>query len=158
MGNYAGTRGSNLGNANNPYSNLDRRKDAKDRRVGIIGSVFAEFDFLKYFTFRSNVGMDYVNTSNYVFVTPVYENAEGRGGNGTFNEGQGWQYLLTWYNTLNFKTVIKDDHEIKAMVGTEIVQDQGRSVSTNTTDYFNFDRNFWQIGATLNPTPFGTSS
>ncbi len=32
MGNYAGTRGSNLGNANNPYSNLDRRKDAKDRK------------------------------------------------------------------------------------------------------------------------------
>ena len=102
--------------------------------------------------------MDYVNTSNYVFVTPVYENAEGRGGNGTFNEGQGWSYLMTWYNTLNFKTVIKDNHEIKAMIGTEVVQDQGRSVSTNTTDYFNFDRNFWQIGATLNPTPFGTSS
>jgi TonB-linked SusC/RagA family outer membrane protein len=158
MGNYAGTRGANLGNANNPYSNLDRRKDAKDRRVGIIGSVFAEFDFLRYFTFRTNLGMDYGNTSNYVFVPPVYENAEGRGGNGSLNEGTGWSYLLTWYNTLNFKTTIKDVHEIKAMVGTEIVQDQGRSVSANTTDYFNFDRNFWQIGATLNPTPFGTSS
>lgn len=157
-GNYAGTRGANLGNANNPYSNLDRRKDAKDRRVGVIGSIFAEFDFLRYFTFRSNLGMDYVSTSNYVFVTPTYENAEGRGGNGTFNEGSGWSYLMTWYNTLNFKTTIKDVHEIKAMLGTEIVQDQGRSIATNTTDYFNFDRNFWQIGATLNPTPFGTSS
>jgi TonB-linked SusC/RagA family outer membrane protein len=157
-GNYAGTRGSNLGNANNPYSNLDRRKDAKDRRIGIIGSVFVEADFLRYFTFRSNVGMDYGNNSNYVFLTPVYENAEGRGGNGQFNEGQGWSYLLTWYNTLSFRKTFRDIHDIKAMVGTEIVQDQGRSISGNTTDYFNFDRNFWQIGATLNPTPFGTSS
>ena len=158
MGNYAGTRGANLGNANNPYSNLDRRKDAKDRKIGVIGSVFAEVDFLRYFTFRSNVGMDYSNTSNYVFLKPVYENAEGRGGNGQFNEGQGWTYLLTWYNTLNFKTTVRDVHEIKAMLGTEVVQDQGRNMSANTTDYFNFDRNFWQIGATLNPTPFGTSS
>jgi TonB-linked SusC/RagA family outer membrane protein len=158
MGNYAGTRGSNLGNANNPYSNLDRRKDAKDRRIGVIGSIFGEFDFLRYFTFRSNLGMDYGSNSNYVFVTPVYENAEGRGGNGTFNEGHGWSYLLTWYNTLNFKINLGQNHEVKALLGTEIVQDQGRSISSNTTDYFNFDRNFWQIGATLNPTPFGTSS
>lgn len=158
MGNYAGTRGSNLGNANNPYSNLDRRKDAKDRKIGVIGSVFAEVDFLKYFSLRTNLGMDYGSTSNYVFLKPVYENAEGRGGNGQFNEGQGWSYLLTWYNTLNFKKTFGDVHDVKAMLGTEVVQDQGRSISSNTTDYFNFDRNFWQIGATLNPTPFGTSS
>ena len=158
MGNYAGTRGSNLGNSANPYANLDRRKDAKDRKIGVIGSVFAEADFLRYFTIRTNLGMDYGNSSNYVFLKPVYENAEGRGGNGQFNEGQSWNYLMTWYNTLNFKKTIGDVHEIRAMLGTEVVQEQGRAVSATTTNYFNFDRNFWQIGATLNPTPFGTSS
>ncbi|HUR11747.1 MAG TPA: SusC/RagA family TonB-linked outer membrane protein, partial [Flavitalea sp.] len=157
-GNYAGTRGSNLGNAANPYANLDRRKDAKDRKIGVIGSVFAEASFLRYFTLRTNLGMDYGNSSNYVFLPPVYENAEGRGGNGSFSEGQSWGYLMTWYNTLSFNKTFRDIHEIKAMVGTEVVQEQGRSVSGNTTNYFNFDRNFWQIGATLNPTPFGTSS
>ncbi len=157
MGNYAGTRGSNLGNANNPYANLDRRKDAKDRKVGVIGSVFAEVDFLRYLTFHTNLGMDYGTSSNYVFLTPVYENAEGRGGNGQLNEGQRWSYLLTWYNTLNFKKTFGDAHEVKALVGTEIVQEQGRNVDANTTNFFNFDRNFQQIGSTLNPTPFGTS-
>ena len=156
-GNYAGTRGSNLGNANNPYGILDRRKDATDRRIGIIGSVFAEVDFLKHFTFRSNVGMDYGNISNFVFLTPVYENAEGRGGNGSFSEGSGYAYLLTWYNTLNFKKSF-GEHSVGALLGTEVVQDQGRFISGNTTDYFSFDREFWQLGATLNPTPFGTSS
>jgi TonB-linked SusC/RagA family outer membrane protein len=158
MGNYAGTRGSNLGNANNPYSNLDRRKDAVDRRIGVIGSVYAEVDFLRYFTIRTNLGMDYINRSNYVFLTPVYENAEGRGGNGQFNEGQGWNYLMTWYNTLTFKKTFREVHDVKVMVGTEVVQEQSRSIDANTTNYFNFDRNFWQIGATLNPTPFGTSA
>ncbi len=158
MGNYAGTRGSNLGNASNPYANLDKRKDAKDRKIGVIGSVFAEADFLRYLTFRTNFGMDYGNSSNYVFLIPTYENAEGRGGNGQFNEGQSWNYLLTWYNTLNFKKTFRDVHEVKALLGTEVVQEQGRDISANTTNFFNFDRNFWQIGATLNPTPFGTSS
>ena len=159
MGNYAGTRGSNLGNAANPFANLDRRKDGKDRKIGVIGSVFAEADFLRYFTIRTNLGMDYGNNSNYVFVKPVYENAEGRGNNnGQFNEGQSWSYLMTWYNTLNFKKTFRDVHDVKALLGTEVVQEQGRSISANTSDFFNFDRNFWQIGATLNPTPFGTSS
>ncbi len=157
-GNYAGTRGSNLGNANNPYAILDRRKDAADKRIGIIGSVYAEIDILKDFTFRTNLGIDYGNISTFVFLAPVYENAEGRGGNGTFNEGQGYAYLLTWYNTLNYRKEFGKSHKIGVMVGTEMVQDQGRFISGNTTNYFSFDREFWQLGATLNPTPFGTSS
>ncbi|MBD0286698.1 MAG: SusC/RagA family TonB-linked outer membrane protein, partial [Flavisolibacter sp.] len=77
-GNYAGTRGSNLGNAQSPYANLDRRKDARDKRLGIIGSVYGEFDFLRYFTFRSNLGVDFGNGSNFRFVPGFYEGAEGR--------------------------------------------------------------------------------
>ena len=156
-GNYAGTRGSNLGNARSPYSDLDRRKDATDRRVGIIGSLYLEADFLRHFTFRSNLGVDYGNGSNYIFMPPVYESSEGRSNIATFNEGQNYGYQLTWYNTLNFKTTINEIHEIKAMVGTEIVQNQGRSVYGNASGFFNLDRNFWQISSTLSPTPFGGS-
>lgn len=157
-GNYAGTRGANLGNAHNPYSILDRRKDAKEKRLGIIGSVFAEVNFLRDFSFRSNLGMDYGNGSNYAFVTGYFESAEGRSNIATFAEGQNYGYQLTWYNTLNYSKVFKNIHEVKAMVGTEVVQNQGRSVSGNANDFFNLDRNFWQLGSTLSPTPFGTSS
>ncbi|WP_121355166.1 SusC/RagA family TonB-linked outer membrane protein [Flavisolibacter nicotianae] len=157
-GNYAGTRGANLGNAHNPYSILDRRKDAKEKRLGIIGSVFAEVNFLRDFTFRSNLGMDFGNGSNYAFVTGYFESAEGRSNIATFAEGQNYGYQLTWYNTLNYNKVFKNIHEVKAMVGTEVVQNQGRSVSGNANDFFNLDRNFWQLGSTLSPTPFGTSS
>lgn len=157
-GNYGGTRGSNLGNAQSPYANLDRRKDAKEKRLGLIGSVYAEFDFLRYFTFRSNFGMDFGNGSSFAFVKGFYEGAEGRSNIATFNEAQNYGYQMTWYNTLNFKKTFKDIHDVTALLGTEVVQNQGRSISGNANDFFNLDRNFWQLGATLSPTPFGTSS
>ncbi|MEJ7674104.1 MAG: hypothetical protein WKF59_15740 [Chitinophagaceae bacterium] len=147
-GNYAGTRGSNLGNSANPYANLDRRKNGKDKRVGLIGSLYAEADFLRYFTFRSNLGIDFGNTSSFVFVQPLYENAEGRTNIATFSEAQGYGYQLTWYNTVNFKKTFGDIHEIKAVLGTEIVQVQGRNISASAADYFNLDRNFQQISST----------
>lgn len=157
-GNYGGTRGSNLGNAHNPYANLDRRKDATEKRLGVIGSLYLEADFLRFFTFRSNLGIDYGNGSSYIFLPPFYESSEGRSNIATFNEAQNYGYQLTWYNTLNFKKTFKDVHEIKGMVGTEIVQNQGRSMSANASDYFNLDRSFWQISSTLSPTPGGASS
>lgn len=157
-GNYAGTRGSNLGNAQSPYAQLDRRKDAKEKRLGVIGSIFAEVNFLRDFTFRSNLGIDYGNGSAYVFVKGFYESAEGRNNIATFSEAQNYGYQMTWYNTVNYSKVFKDIHEVKAMVGTEIVQVQGRNMSANANDYFNLDRNFWQISSTLSPTPTGASS
>jgi TonB-linked SusC/RagA family outer membrane protein len=157
-GNYAGTRGANLGNAHNPYAILDRRKDAKEKRLGVIGSVYTEVNFLRDFTFRSNLGVDFGNGSNFAFVTGYYESAEGRSNIATFNEGQNYGYQLTWYNTVNYQKTFKNIHEIKGMIGTEIVQNQGRTISGNANDFFNLDRNFWQLGSTLSPTPFGTSS
>ncbi len=157
-GNYGGTRGVNLGNSSNPYANLDRRKDAREKRFGIIGSVFTEFDFLRYFTFRSNVGIDLGNTASYVFVKGSYESAEGRSNIANFNEAQSYGYQLTWYNTLNFKKTFGGTHEVKALIGTEIVQIQGRNLSAAASDFFNLDRNFQQINSTLSPTPSGSSS
>ncbi len=157
-GNYAGSRGSNLGNASNPYANLDRRKNGRERRVGVIGSAFAEVDFLRYFTFHSNLGIDYGTSNNYLFTPNVYENAEGRSNLASANESQNYGYQLTWYNTLNFKKTFKDIHEVKALLGTEFVQNQGRNISASASDFFNLDPNFQQVSSSLSLTPFGSAS
>lgn len=155
-GNFAGTRGSNLGNSANPYANLYRGKDNKDRKVGVIGSAYAEVDLLRYLTLKTVLGIDYGTNYYYYFNTPGYENAEGRGGNGQFGEGQSFGYTMTWYNTLNFhKTFNK--HDVRALLGTEIVKGLGRGVDANTNNYFSFDRRFWQISSGLNTTPAGSS-
>jgi TonB-linked SusC/RagA family outer membrane protein len=157
-GNYAGTRGSNLGNAQSPYANLDRRKDARQKRVGVIGSLYAEFDFLRYFTFRSNLGMDFGNGSSFAFVRGFYESAEGRNNIASFNEAQSYGYQATWYNTVNFKKTFNDIHDVRGMVGTELVQSQGRNISGSAQDFFNLDPIFHNISSTLSPTPSGASS
>jgi TonB-linked SusC/RagA family outer membrane protein len=157
MGNYAGTRGANLGNAQSPYSNLDRRKDAKEKRVGILGSIYTEVDILKNLTFRSNFGIDFGNNSSYAFVKGFYESAEGRSNLASMNEAQDYGYQFTWYNTLNYRTTFREVHDVSALVGTEVVQNQGRSVSASASDFFNLDRNFQQVGSSLSLTPFGTS-
>jgi TonB-linked SusC/RagA family outer membrane protein len=156
-GNFAGTRGSNLGNAENPYASAFRRQNNKDKKTSIIGSVYAEADLLKYLTIRSVLGMDYGTGWWNYFGVPSYENAEGRGGVGNYGEGHYYGYTLTWYNTLNFRKTFAEKHDVKALIGTEIVQGQGRGVDANNNNYFLFDRNFWQVGSGLGTTPFGNS-
>lgn len=157
-GNYGGGRGANLGNSSNPYANLDRRKDGREKRVGVIGSVYTEVDFLRYFTFRSNLGMDFGNNSSFLFRGPIYETPEGRTNIAQFDEAQSYGYQLTWYNTLSFKKTFRDIHELKALLGTEIVQSQGRNINTSVSDFFSLDPNFQQASSTLSLTPFGSSS
>lgn len=156
-GNFAGTRGSNLGNAANPYANLYRGKDNKDKKVGIIGSAFAEFDFLKYFTVRSVLGIDYGSSWYNYFNLPAYENAEGRGGIGEYGEGHNYGYQLTWFNTLNFHKTFGDKHDVRALIGTEMVENAGRGVFARNNNYFSFDRNFQQVTTGLGTTPYGES-
>lgn len=157
QGNFAGTRGSNLGNASNPVANLERGKNNKDRKVSVIGSVYAEVDFLKNFTLKSVLGLDYGNRNNYYFNVPAYENAEGRGGTGDYGTGQSYDYILTWYNTLSYHKVFADKHDVRALIGTEMVEGGGSGVSGTSNNYFSFDRNFWQITSGLNTTPSGSS-
>ena len=156
-GNFAGTRGSNLGNAENPYAAAYRNKDNKDRKIGVLGSAYAEVDFLKYFTAKSVVGMDYGTHTYYGFSVPSYENAEGRGGTGSFGEGQYYDYQMTWYNTLSFHKLFLNKHDVRVLLGTEMVEGGGRGIYASTNNYFSFDRNFWQVSSGLNTTPFGTS-
>ncbi|MEP7145035.1 MAG: TonB-dependent receptor [Ferruginibacter sp.] len=156
-GNFAGTRGSNLGNASNPYANLYRGKDNKDKKVGILGSAYAEVDILKYFTLKTVIGLDYGSSNYYYFNVPAYENAEGRGGTGQFGTGQSYDYQLTWYNTLSFHKSFFEKHDVRALLGTEMVEGGGRGVNGSTDNFFSFDRNFWQVNSGLNTTPHGDS-
>lgn len=156
-GNFAGTRGSNLGNASNPYANLYRGKDNKDKKVGVIGSVYAEVDFLKYLTVKSLLGLDYGSSWYNYFNIPAYENAEGRGGTGEYGEGHSFDYQLTWFNTLSFHKVFGDVHDVRALLGTEMVQGQGRRVFARNNNFPIFDRNFEQVGTGLGTTPYGES-
>lgn len=144
MGNWAGTRGSGLGNARNPVSERDRLKDNKDKRVNIIGSVFAEVDFLKYFTFKTNFGIDYTTANAYIFTQPTWQHSENRKASDLYDSSF-WSGRYTWYNTLSFKREI-GKHHVNAMVGMESFEEWVRYSWGRTNDYILFDDIYWQLG------------
>lgn len=123
-GNFAGTLGNNLGNAQNPVARLERAKDNGYMDVRIFGNVFAEADILKDFKLRTSFGLDATIGRGRYANAPDPENSEfGRFYNYTadFN----YRYAWTWTNTLNYKKVFNDIHSINVNIGVEAIKSFG---------------------------------
>lgn len=140
-GNFAGSRGPNLGNSANPVANRMRARDNRGQQTALLGNVYAEVDFLRNFTARTSFGGQ-INHGNYFFFNFItYENSENNTGNSYvegFNRFRSW----TWTNTLQYKSVINDVHDITALIGTEAVEDWGRNIEGTRINYFIEDLNF----------------
>ncbi len=146
VGNFAGTKSQDLGNAQNPYANIYRSKDNRNHNWDIQGNVFAEFDFLKHFTIRSSYGGLVDNYSYYYFNYVGYENAEGNTGSNSFHEGGGYNTSWTFTNTLNYSNTF-GKHNVKGLIGTEAVEYYGRGMEAGRSQYFSENPNFWILDA-----------
>jgi TonB-dependent starch-binding outer membrane protein SusC len=146
MGNFAGTKSQDLGNAQNPYANIYRTKDNRGNAWDITGNVFAEADILKHFTLRTSFGGVVDNQYSYNFNYVGYENAEGNTGSNSFSEGASYNSNYTYTNTLTYANQF-GEHSVKLLVGTEAVNSYGRYVSATRSNYFSQDPNYWIINA-----------
>ncbi len=86
----------------NPAADLYYKNNSHSKAKRLVGTVFADIKLLKYFTFRSNFGLDYSNSKSKYF-EPIYEvSVSQRNKNDRleigFNENNSW----LWENTLNF--------------------------------------------------------
>ncbi|MGZ8554261.1 MAG: SusC/RagA family TonB-linked outer membrane protein, partial [Chitinophagaceae bacterium] len=142
MGNYAGTKSQDLGNARNPYADIARTQDNKNHSWNINGNVYAEIDFLKNFTVRTNFGGTMENNYSYNFNYVGYENAEGNTGANSFGENAGYNTQWTYTNTLAYNNTF-GDHTAKALIGTEAVNYYGRFMSAGRSQYFSQNPNYW---------------
>jgi TonB-linked SusC/RagA family outer membrane protein len=145
-GNFAGTKSQGLGNATNPYANIFRSKDNRDNSWNMNGNVFAEVDFLKHFTVRTNFGGALNNNYNYYFQYVGYENAEGNTGSNSFHEGASYNTQWTYNNTLTYSNAF-GDHNVKVLVGTEAVKYYGRNLEAGRSNYFSENPNFWTLNS-----------
>ena len=144
MGNFAGTKSQDLGNARNPYADIYRTKDNKGNKWDISGNVFGEVDFLKHFTFRTSFGGIIDNNYNYNFNYVGYENAEGNTGANSFSEGSSYNSQWTFNNTLSYNNVF-GEHSVKVLVGTEAVNYYGRNSSGTRSNYFSENPDYWTL-------------
>ncbi|HKB43535.1 MAG TPA: SusC/RagA family TonB-linked outer membrane protein, partial [Chitinophagaceae bacterium] len=146
MGNFAGTKSQDLGNARNPFADIYRTKDNKGYNWDITGNVFAEVDFLKHFTARTSFGGVMDNNYYYNFNYVGYENAEGNSGLNSFGEGAGYNTSWTYTNTLTYGNTF-GNHNVKVLAGTEAVKYYGRFVGATRADFFSENPNYWVMNA-----------
>ncbi|HEU5164596.1 MAG TPA: TonB-dependent receptor [Chitinophagaceae bacterium] len=135
VGNYAGTGSQGLGNSQNPFANRARTHNNKGNDYQAIGNVFAEVDFLKSFTARTSFGGTIDNYYYNAFNYTKYENAENNTNPNSFNENFGYNSSWTWTNTLTYNKAF-GDHSIKALIGSEAIQNYGRAIQGTRSGYF----------------------
>jgi TonB-linked SusC/RagA family outer membrane protein len=144
MGNFAGTKSEDLGNARNPYADLARREHNRGNEWNVTGNVFAEVDFLRHFTARTQFGGTINNYHYFYFNYTGYENAEGNQAANSFTEGAGYNSQWTWTNTLAYNNNF-GQHGVRLLIGSEANNYYGRFISGTRSSYFSTNPNFWTL-------------
>lgn len=134
-GNFAGTRGDKLGNAQSPMAILYRAKDNYSLSNTMLGNVYAEVDILKGLVARTSFGLRYENWNGFSVGYPNPEHSEGSITNNSMSENSGYNNDWTWTNTLNYKRTF-GKHNIGILAGTEAIKTTYRALSGARNDYF----------------------
>lgn len=148
MGNFAGSKGDKLGNAENPLAVLYRAKDNKSSNSRFFGNAFADLKIIDGLNIRSSYGVGY---NNYRWISISYPNPEFSEGNYTSNpltEGSGYTFDGTWTNTATYKHKFNKKHDLTVMIGSEAVKHRDRTLTGTGNGFFVFgDLNYYYIGA-----------
>lgn len=161
MGNFAGTRGDKLGNADNPLSILYRGKDNINNSNQFFGNTFADVKILDELNFRTNFGLRYETWNGKSIGYPNPERSEGNFDNNTLSEYQGIGREWTWTNTLTYTNNFNDIHGLTLLLGTEAISGMSHSLDGGGRDFFvtgDLDYYYINTAATNNAGSSGGSS
>lgn len=133
-GNFAGSRGANLGNNSNPYATLAREADNFNYRLRAFGNVYAEYAILPDLKVKTSLGIDInANRGRYIGrANPEY--IEGSFNNGS-TSNNAYFFAWTWTNTLSYSKTFNKDHKFDAYVGLESIKEYGEGFSASRGGY-----------------------
>lgn len=120
-GNFAGSRGANLGNNFNPYARLKRDEDDRQFRLRLLGNVYADYALTKNLNIRTSFGVDARIQRERDLGRPQPEYVEGNFINSS-NAREEYEYAWTWTNTLGYNKTFNEVHNFAAYVGIESIQ------------------------------------
>ncbi len=123
-GNFAGSRGLNLGNNYNPYASQFRNQDDRTRRSRAFGNIYTQLTIADDFKFKSSFGVNLTTNQIKDIGRPQPEYVEGNFINSQ-RSATSWDYEWTWTNTLSWAKVLNDIHDVSAYVGVEAIQGFG---------------------------------
>ena len=137
-GNFAGTNGGQLSNADNPVALLERGQHNKGRNVRAIGGAFLEVDIIEGLTAKTSMNVDLGTGQGRSFGIRNIEASEVSGSN-QLNNNSYFNTTWTWYNTLQYNTSFGDGNNITVMAGTEAIEDIFEGISGSRIDFFSDD-------------------
>ncbi|HET6768766.1 MAG TPA: SusC/RagA family TonB-linked outer membrane protein, partial [Chitinophagaceae bacterium] len=117
-------------------------KDNKTNYWQVFGNVFAEVDFLKSFTARTNFGGSLDNYYSYNYYYDTYHPLPTGLPNNIFTESSGYRRSWTWTNTLTFSRDLGNDHHINALAGIEAIDNYNREVGGLKRSFLTNDINY----------------
>jgi TonB-linked SusC/RagA family outer membrane protein len=155
-GNFAGTRGSGLGNADNPLAILYRGRDNYNNDNLFFGSAYADLKIANGLNLKTTFGTQYDNYAGIGIGYPDPERSEASFVN-SLSEYQGWGTQWTWTNTLTFQHKW-NKHDFKLMGGTEAIKSNGRSLNGSGNNFALFgDINYYYLNTATASKSSGSS-
>ena len=112
--------GANLAGPDNNIPNIGFVLDNnifRSRAHRVLGNVYGEMDIVAGLTARTQVGIDLTMADDFQSLDPRH--GDGRGVNGSVYMAYNPAFRWNWQNTLNYQTVIADNHNLNVTVGAE---------------------------------------
>lgn len=138
-GNFAGSRGANLGNNFNPYAALSRNQDDRQYDLRLLGNVYAAYQLAENLEIRTSFGVDATTQRVRDIGRPQPEYIEGNFINSS-SARSNYAYSWTWTNGLSWNKTFNDVHNVKAYVGVEAIERFGEGYNASR-QRFAFDTN-----------------
>jgi TonB-dependent starch-binding outer membrane protein SusC len=133
-GNFAGSRGANLGNNSNPYATLAREADNTNYRIRAFGNVYAEYDIIPDLKLKTSFGVDVTSDRGKYLGRANPEYIEGSFNNGSTSTSR-YFYSWTWSNTLSYNKTFNKDHKFDAYIGIESIKEFGEYFQASRQGY-----------------------
>lgn len=112
--------GTNLAGPDNNIPNIGFVIDNntfRSRAHRVLGNVYGEVDIANGLTARTQLGIDLTMADDFQSLDPRH--GDGRGSNGSVYMAYNPAFRWNWQNTLNYQTVIGEDHSLNVTVGAE---------------------------------------
>lgn len=100
--------------ARNPVSIINNRI-GKNKGINIVGNVFGEYKFLKYFKYKSALGLNYTNSTFSEFQNRYFEKLGTASPNSSVTKDQSISSQMTWTNSVVFEKTFAKDHKVEAI-------------------------------------------
>ena len=143
-GNYAPTDAR--ASVGNPVADLEFNSKNENFRQRLTGNAYVNIDFLDYFRYRSNFGVDINRTHNRNFSPIYFVSAIQQSEQRSINVSSNYSNKILWENTLQFQRTI-NEHRIDVLGGVTFEQFRSENLGGGRNNVIGDDPSLWYLNA-----------